>query len=128
MRLREVLGDSSDTPLFVETIPRRGYRFIAHVDEYLPSPPMAMRGPAANQPAAIAPAALGESVTAPPAGKSLLFTRRRIATGIAGLVLTLVAGVVAVRYFATRNSNSGVAGKNTTSLLRFPLAKHSAAQ
>src|SRR5712671_510295 len=121
MRLREVLGDSSDNPRFVETIPRRGYRFIAHVDEFLPSPPMAMRGPAANQPAAVTPAALGESVTAPPAGKSLLFTRRRIATGIAGLVLTLVAGVVAVRYFATRNSNSGVAGKQTTSLVVLPL-------
>ncbi len=121
MRLREVLGDSSDNPRFVETIPRRGYRFIAHVDEFLAPPPMAMRGPAANQPAAVAPAALGESATAPPAGKSLLFTRRRIATGIAGLVLTLVAGVVAVRYFATRNSNSGVAGKQTTSLVVLPL-------
>src|SRR5579863_2625119 len=31
MRLREVLGDSSDNPRFVETIPRRGYRFIAPV-------------------------------------------------------------------------------------------------
>src|SRR5712672_2058760 len=39
MRLREVLGDSSDTPRFVETIPRRGYRFIAHVDESFPATP-----------------------------------------------------------------------------------------
>jgi TolB-like protein/DNA-binding winged helix-turn-helix (wHTH) protein/Tfp pilus assembly protein PilF len=31
MRLREVLGDSSESPRFVETIPRRGYRFIAPV-------------------------------------------------------------------------------------------------
>src|SRR6516162_1274964 len=27
-RIREVLDDSSDTPRYVETIPRRGYRFI----------------------------------------------------------------------------------------------------
>ena len=33
MRLREVLGDSSESPRFVETLPRRGYRFIAHVEE-----------------------------------------------------------------------------------------------
>jgi len=30
-RLRDVLGDSADAPRFVETIPRRGYRFIATV-------------------------------------------------------------------------------------------------
>src|SRR5262249_12335158 len=30
-RIREVLDDSSDTPRYVETIPRRGYRFVAPV-------------------------------------------------------------------------------------------------
>ena len=30
-RIREVLNDSSDTPRYVETVPRRGYRFIAPV-------------------------------------------------------------------------------------------------
>jgi DNA-binding winged helix-turn-helix (wHTH) protein len=33
MKLREVLGDSSENPRFVETIPRCGYRFIAPVEE-----------------------------------------------------------------------------------------------
>ena len=28
-RLRDTLGDSADSPRFVETVPRRGYRFIA---------------------------------------------------------------------------------------------------
>jgi TolB-like protein/DNA-binding winged helix-turn-helix (wHTH) protein len=32
MRLREVLGDSSENPRFIETLPRRGYRFIAPVE------------------------------------------------------------------------------------------------
>ena len=31
-RVREALGDSSDNPRFVETLPRRGYRFIAPVE------------------------------------------------------------------------------------------------
>lgn len=31
-RLREVLGDSADSPHFIETLPRRGYRFIYPVD------------------------------------------------------------------------------------------------
>jgi Tol biopolymer transport system component/DNA-binding winged helix-turn-helix (wHTH) protein len=29
MKLREALGDSADKPLYIETIPKRGYRFIA---------------------------------------------------------------------------------------------------
>jgi len=31
-KIREALGDSADNPRFVETLPRRGYRFIAAVD------------------------------------------------------------------------------------------------
>src|ERR1700746_1311916 len=30
-KLREALGDSADNPPFIETLPRRGYRFIAPV-------------------------------------------------------------------------------------------------
>src|SRR5229473_6128546 len=36
MRLREVLGDSSEHPRFIETLPRRGYRFIAPIEEIHP--------------------------------------------------------------------------------------------
>jgi TolB-like protein/DNA-binding winged helix-turn-helix (wHTH) protein/Tfp pilus assembly protein PilF len=31
-KLREALGDSADNPRFIETLPRRGYRFIVPVD------------------------------------------------------------------------------------------------
>src|SRR6267142_2415310 len=30
-KLREAMGDSADNPRFIETLPRRGYRFIAPV-------------------------------------------------------------------------------------------------
>src|SRR3954466_15947925 len=30
-RLREALGDTSETPRFIETIPRRGYRFVGAI-------------------------------------------------------------------------------------------------
>lgn len=36
-RLREVLGDTADCPRFVETLPRRGYRFIAPVERLVRS-------------------------------------------------------------------------------------------
>src|SRR5580698_7172893 len=31
-QIRNALSDSADTPLYVETVPRRGYRFLAPVD------------------------------------------------------------------------------------------------
>jgi TolB-like protein/DNA-binding winged helix-turn-helix (wHTH) protein/Flp pilus assembly protein TadD len=37
-RIREALGDSTQTPKYIETLPRRGYRFIAQVEEVQPPP------------------------------------------------------------------------------------------
>src|SRR3989442_5530184 len=37
-RLREALGDSVEKPAYIETIPRRGYRFIAAVGDTGPAP------------------------------------------------------------------------------------------
>jgi TolB-like protein/DNA-binding winged helix-turn-helix (wHTH) protein/Tfp pilus assembly protein PilF len=121
MRLREVLGDSSDNPRFVETIPRRGYRFIAHVEESFLAPPAVVHESGANQVVIGTPATPPESTTAPPKGDSHPLSQRRVALSVvAALVLTLVAAAAA-RYFITRNSNSVMAGKQTTSLVVLPL-------
>src|SRR3954464_7704357 len=42
-RIREVLGDSAESPHFVETLPRRGYRFIATLEfsSHVPASPAA---------------------------------------------------------------------------------------
>ena len=32
-KIREVLGDSAENPRFIETLARRGYRFVAPVEE-----------------------------------------------------------------------------------------------
>ncbi len=40
-KIREVLGDSAESPRFVETLPRRGYRFVAPVNAgagFVPAP------------------------------------------------------------------------------------------
>ncbi len=37
-RLREALNDSADHPRFIETLPRRGYRFLERVSEVPPTP------------------------------------------------------------------------------------------
>src|SRR5205823_9751567 len=42
-KLRDALGDDADSPRFIETLPRRGYRFIApvsHASPGLPSSPV----------------------------------------------------------------------------------------
>jgi TolB-like protein/DNA-binding winged helix-turn-helix (wHTH) protein/Tfp pilus assembly protein PilF len=46
-KIREVLGDSAEHPHFVETLPRRGYRFIAPVEGsgIAPPPREGRRGP-----------------------------------------------------------------------------------
>lgn len=54
-RIREVLGDSAENPRFVETVPRRGYRFIAPVQTTDPThfpvaPPVSPDVPAAKEP------------------------------------------------------------------------------
>jgi Tol biopolymer transport system component/DNA-binding winged helix-turn-helix (wHTH) protein len=52
-RLREVLNDSADTPQYVETLPRRGYRFIAPVEgtfsgaDHSPAEPAPVEAPIA---------------------------------------------------------------------------------
>jgi DNA-binding winged helix-turn-helix (wHTH) protein len=51
-KLRQVLGDSPDRPAFVETIPRKGYTFVAKVE--FADRPMMLR---AQQPAKLLPIA-----------------------------------------------------------------------
>jgi TolB-like protein/DNA-binding winged helix-turn-helix (wHTH) protein len=55
-RLREVLGDSADAPRFIETLPKRGYRFVAQIATNHPpvpaSPGASDAAPASELPAA----------------------------------------------------------------------------
>jgi len=50
-KIREALGDSASSPRYIETIARRGYRFLAPVEWLPPSPPNA-DAPAIPTPAA----------------------------------------------------------------------------
>src|SRR5262244_2298130 len=38
-KIRDVLGDSADSPRYIETIPRRGYRFVGHTALAFPVQP-----------------------------------------------------------------------------------------
>lgn len=57
LRIREVLGDSAGTPRYIETLPRRGYRFIGHVEDLVTKAPESLPQP--NPPATSAPVRAG---------------------------------------------------------------------
>jgi cholera toxin transcriptional activator len=61
-KLREALNDSADNPRFIQTIPRRGYRFISsveavtnHAQKAAPSPPVPAEPAAIPEPRAEVP-------------------------------------------------------------------------
>ncbi len=62
-RLRQVLGDNAENPRYIETIPGRGYRFVAPVQEAASKPVLLMAPAAATQaaesPAPVQPAIAG---------------------------------------------------------------------
>jgi TolB-like protein/DNA-binding winged helix-turn-helix (wHTH) protein/Tfp pilus assembly protein PilF len=51
-RIRDVLGDSAETPRYIETLPRRGYRYIGPVQDFQSPPVAAETGDHTTQPAA----------------------------------------------------------------------------
>jgi DNA-binding winged helix-turn-helix (wHTH) protein len=101
-KLRQVLGDSTDQPAFVETIPRRGYSFIART-EYS-NQPLAKGGPAEQAHPAPNSEAISEPVATSP--KTFLQDARHsvsFAMGVAGLLIAgMLLGVIAA-YLAFRH-------------------------
>ena len=43
-KIRDVLGDNAEAPCYVETVPRRGYRFLAPVTTEAERPPLSSLG------------------------------------------------------------------------------------
>jgi TolB-like protein len=96
-KIRAELGDVADTPLYIETLPRRGYRFIAPLDEL----PAAVQNADSQRPASAslsAPIVLREHGLAPTAVAVLPFENLSadsdnefLALGIAEAVLHRLA-------------------------------------
>ena len=106
--LRAALGDLAESPRFVQTLPRRGYRFIAPVERIAihdgapPRPPTPAAAPSTSIPTA---AAL-------PPRQSVL---------IAALVLAVVIAAVALDNLGSRNGDTRL-GAATPSLVVRPFA------
>jgi TolB-like protein/DNA-binding winged helix-turn-helix (wHTH) protein/Tfp pilus assembly protein PilF len=93
LRLRNALGDSADSPRFIETLPRRGYRFIAPVDAPVAAQvnDHAQPSTAGNQRKAVASLAAATTQVAKPPLQ--WFRARRIWT--VGLVLAVLLALFA---------------------------------
>jgi TolB-like protein/DNA-binding winged helix-turn-helix (wHTH) protein/Tfp pilus assembly protein PilF len=125
MRLREVLGDSSENPRFVETIPRRGYRFIAPVaGTFLPAnsivQPRGENGHPAVQVANPEPVEqLPAEVGSKPAGRRWPRAARLAFVSAAILLVCILATAAFYRYH--RTGAGRMAPAQNKSLIVLPL-------
>ena len=95
-RLRTALGDSADTPRYIETLPRLGYRFICPVTENLQPAPPALTVTIMESRAAVEPA------TVEPAPAPAQPNRMRRAYEAALALLLLVAVILVLFYVHSR--------------------------
>lgn len=109
MRLREALSDSSDNPRFIETLPRHGYRFIAPVEEFVPTEQAgqldganstATKSSAAADSGSVSPPSLAEL---PPKPKTRQIPLRR-AVVLGGLLAAVLSTLLVVSVRRMRNS------------------------
>lgn len=106
-QIRGALGDQADTPRYIETLPRRGYRFIAEVDVE-PAREGMVVPPAAAQPSEPPEAApLSEPAVAPvaatPAAAHAGRRWQRVLPGV--LAVMLVLGAFAIGRTSVRPSS-----------------------
>jgi TolB-like protein/DNA-binding winged helix-turn-helix (wHTH) protein len=87
-KLRAALGDPADTPRYIETVPRRGYRFIARVEEVGSSDPAAPGKPHSPPPTPGADTA-GSTAASPSPQHSVRSGRGRVLKVAVPAVLVL---------------------------------------
>jgi TolB-like protein/DNA-binding winged helix-turn-helix (wHTH) protein/Flp pilus assembly protein TadD len=103
-RIRAVLHDDSDRPVYIETVPRRGYRFIAPVEAQPPVVSAPTPAPAAESGPPVEPA------------RSFEWRGTLIGAALAVVVCASLAVLVAVRQ---RTSHAPAAGKHIVAVLPF---------
>jgi DNA-binding winged helix-turn-helix (wHTH) protein/Tol biopolymer transport system component len=88
-KLRQVLDDDADTPRYIETLPRRGYRFVAQV-EAIPNGSEAVHTPAKAQPPPVENSDTSDAVAPPQALPTPKLARWTYVVAVA--VILVVAG------------------------------------
>src|SRR5713226_992683 len=133
MRLREALNDSSENPRFIETLPRRGYRFVAPFEERSASGAETTSAQI-GEVNATQSAVEQESLTLPPHSQVLMGTstgkgspglRPAVALATMLLLVLALAGGLGFRYLR-KPSVVAAPPKQITSIVVLPLENLSA--
>jgi TolB-like protein/DNA-binding winged helix-turn-helix (wHTH) protein len=105
-KLREALDDSADNPRFVETVPRRGYRFIASVTT-LDAALLAPREPSAGENASSMQPAADDRAPTPPLHVASSH-RRTLGWRNAAMLCLAIVSVTAFLYLRARPAQAGI--------------------
>jgi TolB-like protein/DNA-binding winged helix-turn-helix (wHTH) protein len=127
LEIRRTLGDRPDNPEFIETVPKRGYRFVAPVlEESAPEPLVVATSPAIEESATeenVGP------VMAPPQRENSSSKYRLWKFAILPVLAVLaVAAVIAGQYFRVARNRVDATSLKNTSIAVLPFADMSAAK
>src|SRR6185503_18818139 len=114
--LRRVLGDSRQTPAFIQTIPKRGYRLLCPVTPLagrLPAPPVAPDAPPAAEPS---PAAAPHT---PAPARARATHPAAIGGGLAAALALTVIAFWAMGRDTVENGSAEPIARNTIAVLPF---------
>jgi TolB-like protein/DNA-binding winged helix-turn-helix (wHTH) protein/Tfp pilus assembly protein PilF len=120
LEIRKALGDRAENPEFIETLPKRGYRFVAPVEDVRPAEqsdlPISLETEKTVEPAATS------------SGQESSFGKRRIwkLALVPALAVVMAAGIV--RHFQPSRNKLNVPLFGNTSIAVLPFADMSAAK
>ena len=124
-RLREALGDSAENPRFIETLPKRGYRFIAPIE--IPQVTVPAVIPAPVIPAPVQPVPIVTEVSEPAVPRRRLSLPSRVVLLLASGSLA-IAVVVAGLYFKVVRPSAPGSPRTTLAVLPFQNLSNDAEQ
>ncbi|MCU1247619.1 MAG: Tetratricopeptide 2 repeat protein [Edaphobacter sp.] len=126
LEIRKTLGDRPDNPEFIETLPKRGYRFVAPVlEESAAEPPVAATSPGIEEPATeenVGPTAAASEE------KSSSGRYRLWKLAVLPVLAVLVAAAIAGQHFRGARNRVDATSLKNTSIAVLPFADMSAAK
>jgi TolB-like protein/DNA-binding winged helix-turn-helix (wHTH) protein/Flp pilus assembly protein TadD len=121
LEIRKILGDRPDNPEFIETLPKRGYRFVAPViDESTVEPQDVPTSHATEE--KVGPA------TAPSEGQGSSGKHRRWKFAIIPLLAVVAAAAIARHHFLVARNRANAPSLKNTSIAVLPFEDMSAAK